>query len=238
LTLKVLDLPGPVEFAHLVIENVEEGGCLVFDINPICQGLKEELQRLIEGFEAGYSVKNHKTVDADLEYILPAAFNCDKKPIGSIAADDALSDKIAIIEFSSALQETQKDKLAKDLNRFWYKRNKYGPILIILFPFDVINRLDEKVLTVSWSEHGFKRIDKMIWALKNLGPYSGILGDFAEALAVDIGEQDLKVIAKIAAADRDSLEHPLAFLEKILPQIPRTEIEKSIWRAQVRSFLP
>ena len=88
---------------------------------------------------------------------------------------------------------------------------------------------------MQWS--GFKRIDKMIWALKHLRS-DGLLGNFAEALAVEIGNQDFDIIKRIASASRDQLERPVNFVEDIFPSESKMDLEKNIWKAQVRVFLP
>ena len=76
---------------------------------------------------------------------------------------------------------------------------------------------------MQWS--GFKRIDKMIWALKHLRS-DGLLGNFAEALAVEIGNQDFDIIKRTASASRDQLERPVNFVEDIFPSKTKIDLEK------------
>ena len=200
MALRILDLPGPSKFFDALMKYIEEGGCIAFNISPISMGLKEEIAHLIINLEAGYNVNHIDAQTGDLEKILSEVLRCEIRPISAVANDSMLSDKIVIIEVPDDILETNKIKLFNDFNQFWYKRVKEGPILIVLCPFNMIDCVDKKIPTISWLEYGFERIDKMIWALTNLGPHIEPLSDFAEVLAVEIGAQDLNIIAKIAAA--------------------------------------
>jgi hypothetical protein len=238
LSLRILDLPSASNFTLSISRTVGDGGCFVNNIAPLGSGVQSEVNNLIEGFEAGWRISYAKVGPKGLENSLYDALECEKHPLGKIASDESLDGSVAILELNWGLSERFYEDFFNDLNRFWNKRGELGPALIILCPFDWHYQFNKKVPFFSWNDVGFHRIDRMIWALTHLSQIGGPLEIFAELLAVEFGGQDLGLIARIASADKDDLENPKVFLERIFSKNLDDVSEKKVWRAQVQSFLP
>lgn len=238
MSLLILDLPSPSRFILSIGRSIGEGGCVASNLSPLGSLLALNIKELIEGWGEGWSVRVVQADLDDFEISLSTAFRCHQRPVGTIASDSALDGRVGIIEIPLHAHENNKEKILSDVKRFWQKRGELGPALIILYPFEWSIPVNTKMSHFSWADTGFQRIDSTIWALTNLIEHAEPLGIFAEALAVEAGEQDLNLVAKIASASKDDLEKPIDLLHRISPNMTDTIVNKYIWRAQVRAFLP
>jgi hypothetical protein len=234
----ILDLPGPLAFAQDVVRSVGDGGTVVSDVAPLGPGLAQEFIELLESFEAGWSVRCHEVGPDGLAASLSVALRVEGAPVGAIAANPDLEGRVAVLELPLNADLSPKGATVKEAERFWQKRGDYGPDLILICQDEWQHAQGSVVPRISWAERRFLRIDRMIWALTHLGIDESPLADFAEALAVEVGGQDLELVSRIASAARIDLEHPTALLKMIAPERDTEDLEAQVWRSQVRAFLP
>ena len=237
--LEVWNLPGPRAFLDDIAHTVGEGGGLVTGAASALPGLAQALVDLLDNFGAGWSPRRDVVGKAPFVETLRAALRIERGEIGTIAQDRRLSDKIAILE---ADVRCENDDLAKALAgavRFWRKRTEDGPNLVLLWADS--GELPESVpskRTLCWKCRGFGRIDVVMWTLAHRRCSVEPIAEFAESLAVEVGDQDLSRVERVASASLDELVRPSKLLNEISGDIDPDRRTKAIWKAQVRAYLP
>ncbi len=250
MSLGILDLPSPSKFLEDILDSVYAGGCFAYDFLSLDLSLKgdDSLPDLIkhkikEDYE--YEVISHE-VSLDYNYgenifghILE---NVSPKPLHMIVKDTKYAYTTLLIFIPEGADQSFIQKILEDFNKFWDQKKENGLNIVILCNSVVNFKLNQDFISFQWP--GFQRIDRMMWAIKNQIPRpNSLLSEFAEALAVEIGDQNLAKVSKIVSSSNQDLLQPMTFIYKMYPEKSssdqgKIELQYSIWKAQLRAFLP
>ena len=237
--LEIWNLPGPRAFLDDIARTIGEGGGLVTGAASALPGLAQALVDLLDSFGAGWSPRCNVVGKAPFVDTLRTALRIERGEIGTIAQDSRLSDRIAILE---ADIRSGSDDLARALAgavRFWRKWREDGPNLVLLCANS--GELPESLpseRTLCWECRGFGRIDVIMWTLAHRHCSVEPIAEFAESLAVEVGDQDLSRVERIASAGLDELVRPSELLNEIAGGVDLDRCTNAIWKAQVRAYLP
>jgi hypothetical protein len=220
---------------------VGDGGALVTGVSALKGAFCRDLRRHLETCQMGWTVDHTADSDASLAEILRAALHIeDAKGIGQIALDPTGEGHVVIVEIKAEISGISLQPVLRDARRFWSKRGPDCADLILVLPDTLPGREDplKAPVHLCWRARGFARIDRMIWALTHLHHRETPLAYLAEALAVEVGAQDLDRVSRIASSTRDELIHGADLLEKICPEVPAELRHEQLWRGHVRALLP
>lgn len=152
--------------------------------------------------------------------------------VEAIAGDHGLGGRVAIVPAGEAW-----DAWANVARRFHAARAAAddGPALLVLVPAAAPAPMAP---SLDWAAGGFGRVDRTIWALDHLSESDPPLAELAEALAVELGGQDLRLVARIAGAPRERLIRPELLFEGVAAAPTGRAWREALWRAQTRALFP